>query len=79
MSEFLPGYSADRATINVIRNLQFLGIPTGPLPDGSPNLMNQLIDAITNGSDEEMSKNGVSDIEVGIPTIGKISIPNMPR
>ena len=79
MSEFLPGYSADRATINAIKNLQFLGIPTGPLPDGSPNLMNQLIDAVLNGSDEEMSRNGVSDIEVGIPTIGKISIPNMPR
>jgi hypothetical protein len=79
MSDFLPGYSANRGVINSIQNLQFLGIPTGPLPDGSPNLMNQLIDAVISGADKEMSENGVSDIQVGIPTIGKISVPNMPR
>jgi hypothetical protein len=79
MSDFLPGYSANRGVINSIQNLQFLGIPTGPLPDGSPNLMNQLIDAVISGADKEMSENGVSDIQVGIPKIGKISVPNMPR
>lgn len=79
MSDFLPGYSASRGVINSIKNLQFLGIPTGPLPDGSPNLMNQMIDAVLSGADKEMSENGVSDITVGIPTIGKINIPNMPR
>jgi hypothetical protein len=79
MSDFLPGYSAERGTINAIANLQFLGIPTGPRPNGQPNLMNQMIDAVLNGADKEMSQNGVSDISVGIPTIGKINIPNMPR
>lgn len=79
MSDFLPGYSAERGTINAIANLQFLGIPTGPRPNGQPNLMNQMIDAVLSGADKEMSENGVSDISVGIPTIGKINIPNMPR
>jgi hypothetical protein len=39
MAEFLPGFSPERATINTIELLQGLGIPTGTLPDGSPNLM----------------------------------------
>ena len=79
MSDFLPGYSAERGVINAIQNLQFLGIPTGPRPNGEPNLMNQMIDAVLSGADKEMSENGVSDITVGIPGFGKINIPNMPR
>lgn len=35
----LPGYSPIRAMTNVIENLQKLGLPTGDMPDGSPNLM----------------------------------------
>jgi hypothetical protein len=39
LSELLPGFSVNRAFLNHITNLQKMGIPTGPLPDGSPNLM----------------------------------------
>jgi len=35
----LPGYSPIRAMTNVTENLQKLGLPTGDMPDGSPNLM----------------------------------------
>lgn len=38
LSRFLDGYSATRAFIGTIEELQELGIPTGPMPDGSPNL-----------------------------------------
>lgn len=38
-ADLLPGYSPERATINTIELLQGIGIPTGTLPDGSPNLM----------------------------------------
>ena len=38
LSEFLPGASPNRAFINHIQNLQKMGLPTNPLPDGSPNL-----------------------------------------
>jgi len=38
LSRFLDGYSETRAFIGMIDELQNLGIPTGPLPDGSPNL-----------------------------------------
>lgn len=38
-SKFLPGFSPERAFINVVEELQSIGIPTGVMPDGSPNLM----------------------------------------
>jgi hypothetical protein len=37
-ARFLDGYSETRAFIGTIEELQKLGIPTGPMPDGSPNL-----------------------------------------
>ena len=38
VSQLLDGYSETRAFIGTIEELQKLGIPTGDLPDGSPNL-----------------------------------------
>ena len=38
VSQLLGGYSETRAFIGTIEELQKLGIPTGDLPDGSPNL-----------------------------------------
>ena len=38
VSRLLNGYSETRAFIGTIEELQKLGIPTGDLPDGSPNL-----------------------------------------
>ena len=37
-SQLLDGYSESRAFLGTIEELQKIGIPTGPLPDGSPNL-----------------------------------------
>ena len=54
----LPGTSPERSTINTIPILQQLGIPTGALPDGSPNLM-LLFNLSTNiGVDKESAENG---------------------
>ena len=33
-----PGLSAIQSTSNIVKDLNKLGIPTGPMPDGSPNL-----------------------------------------
>lgn len=58
LSQYLPGFSPERATINTIELLQGLGIPTGTLPDGSPNLM-LLFNLMTNkGVDTEIAENG---------------------
>jgi len=61
LSDFLPGESPQRATINTIKYLQELGIPTGPLPDGSPNLTLQMLFAAQKGDKDEQADNGVSD------------------
>jgi hypothetical protein len=37
-SQLLDGYSASRAFIGSIEEFQKIGVPTGTLPDGSPNL-----------------------------------------
>lgn len=64
-SRLLDGYSESRAFIGTIEELQKLGIPTGALPDGSPNL-----DVLSKfGQMKSMSKedaeNGKVQIAVG--------------
>ena len=67
LSQFLPGYAPERATINTIELLQSVGIPTGPLPDGSPNLMG-LYNLMSNiGVDNEESDNGKTEGTVITP------------
>lgn len=57
LATLLPGYSPERATINTIELLQGLGIPTGTLPDGSPNLMLLYNLASNKGVDIERAEN----------------------
>jgi hypothetical protein len=61
LTKFLPGTSAERSTINVIKELQSLGIPTGTLPDGSPNLMLLYNLASNIGAEKEEAENGTVD------------------
>jgi hypothetical protein len=62
LSELLGGTSPTGAMINVIEEMQRVGLPTGPMPDGSSNLfltasLSQLI-----GQDRENSENGTVQI-----------------
>lgn len=76
LAPLLPGTSPARASINAIAGLQALGIPTGTLPDGSPNLM-LLYNLVTNQAlDQEESENGKVEISINVPTpAGLIQIP----
>jgi hypothetical protein len=67
-TQFLPGTDASRASVNTIQFLQQLGIPTGTMPDGSPNLMNLFDKMSKKGADKEEAENGVSDAEVWTPS-----------
>jgi hypothetical protein len=58
LSSFLPGSSPNKGFINVIENMQRTGLPTGPNPDGSPNLALQEIFSILKGQDLENKENG---------------------
>jgi hypothetical protein len=62
LASVLPGYSPERATINSIEILQSLGIPTGTLPDGSPNLMLLYNLATNKAVDREESENGKVEV-----------------
>ena len=61
LTKFLPGTSPERSTINTIQELQSLGIPTGTLPDGSPNLMLLYNLSTHKGADKEESEHGGGD------------------
>ena len=63
-SKLLSGYSSDRAFLNVIANFEELGLPTGTMPDGSPNLMLAAMKALLDGSDQENASNGKSQIAI---------------
>lgn len=59
------GYSKTGAFLNVISEFEKLGLPTGPMPDGSPNLTLISIKAIIDGIDKEITENGRVDIGIG--------------
>ena len=72
LSSLLPGTSPERATINTIETLQGLGIPTGTLPDGSPNLMLLYNLATNRGLDKENAENGKVEVVTPVgPGYGK--------
>lgn len=57
-SQLCGGYSPSKAMINTLEELQSVGIPTGAMPDGSPNLMMASMFAQTKGQDKEQAENG---------------------
>jgi hypothetical protein len=72
LSSALPGTSPERSTINAIELLQKLGIPTGTLPDGSPNLMLLYNLAANKAVDKEEAENGkVEVVGAAGPSFGK--------
>jgi len=67
LSKFLPGTSPERSTINSIEFLQGVGIPTGVLPDGSPNLMGIYNLMTHKGADKENAENSNTQVSVVTP------------
>jgi len=66
-SSLLDGYSETRAFIGTIEELQKLGVPTGNMPDGSPNL--ELLSRLSQmkAMANEDAENG--KVAVGIPPL----------
>jgi hypothetical protein len=56
-ADLRAGFSDNRAMIEVIEKLQQSGIPTGPMPDGSPNLWLISIKGMIEGVEAERTKN----------------------
>ena len=57
LAAFRTGFNNTRAMLEVIAQMQKLGIPTGPLPDGSPNLYLQSIKSQIEGVESERTQN----------------------
>ena len=68
-SRLLDGFSDTRAFINVIEEMQKLGIPTGDLPDGTPNLELLSRFAQIKGMSFEETENGKVQVALGAMTI----------
>lgn len=73
----LPGSSPTRAMANVTENFQKLGLPTGDMPDGSPNLTLPAIFQQIKGRKDENLENGVvhswcAPVAVGLVATGPI-------
>jgi hypothetical protein len=68
-SEFLGGYSESRAFIGTIEELQRLGIPTGPLPDGTPNLTVLAMYSQLKAAEKEKTENGKVQVAIKPTTI----------
>ena len=71
-SRFLSGFSSTRAFLNVIEEFEKLGIPTGPMSDGSPNKFMASIKAVIDGIDKEESQNGQVQVAVDLLSITPI-------
>jgi len=76
-AKLLDGYSPTRSFLNTIENLEEIGVPTGPMPDGSPNKFLASIKAMIDGNAQEMDENGKVAIGIGPITItpAGITIP----
>lgn len=77
-SGILPGYSPTRAMANITENLQKMGLPTGDLPDGSPNLMlPSMFQQIKGSHDEKLSNESTHTycppVPVGLVLTSQIS------
>jgi len=66
-SQLLDGFSATRAFIGTIEELQKLGVPTGPMPDGSPNFTVLSMLSQLKASTAEDSENG--KVQIAIPPL----------
>jgi hypothetical protein len=63
----LDGFSSTRAYLNILQKMQRLGVPTEPMPDGSPNQFLLVVQAIVEGIDQEISEN--AKVAVAIPPL----------
>jgi hypothetical protein len=78
LSDKLPGYSQDRAYLNITERLENAGISLGPI-FGQDNNLPTIIKSIIDGNTEELDMNSfvkVTNKEIIIPTpVGPFVIP----
>ena len=73
-AKLLDGYSPTRSFLNTVQNLEEIGIPTGPMPDGSPNEFLAAVKSIIDGNSKEIAENGKVAIGIGPLTITPVGV-----
>lgn len=81
LSEMLPGYSQDRAFMNIMERVSASGVKTGPV-FGETNNIGTLVKSIIDGHTEEMDQNSFVKITLKAgalpgPTGGAVIIPGL--
>ncbi len=76
-ARLLPGFSPTRAMANVTENIQKLGLPTGDMPDGSPNIaLPAMFQQVKGVNDEKLSNSAThtwcAPVAVGLVATGPI-------
>lgn len=69
LSELLPGFSSDRAYINIVERLQASGVNMGPIY-GSENKLPLIIKGIVDGYSEEVDTNSFVKISLKSAVVG---------
>lgn len=59
-----PGLSAISLSTSVISRMHEIGVPTGPNPDGSPNLINEMIRIFSEETIKEINEKGVVNVSM---------------
>jgi hypothetical protein len=73
LAEVRSGFDTTRAYLNILEEYQKIGIPTGPMPDGSPNiaLLAKLAEVI--GHENERDENGVTKTLITAVDVAQIA------
>ena len=73
-ADLRSGFSDNRAMIESIEEMQSLGIPTGPMPDGSPNLWLLSIKSTIVGVERERLKNAKNQQVIPPLTVSPVGL-----
>ena len=73
-ADLRSGFSDNRAMIESIEEMQSLGIPTGPMPDGSPNLWLLSVLSTIKGVERERLKNAKNQQVIPPLTVSPVGL-----
>jgi hypothetical protein len=73
-ADLRSGFSDNRAMIESIEEMQSLGIPTGPMPDGSPNLWLLSVKSTIVGVERERLKNAKNQQVIPPLTVSPVGL-----
>jgi len=78
LSKFRSGFSEVRANLEMVKEFQSIGIPTGAMPSGAPNFMTQSFFSSQQGIERERYLNSKTSVLVQVPPALGLGVPQPP-